>query len=82
MTTAEKNTHYGMLNDRFEGRSKRLRELGFKYVPIPGFDAAVFVKPRAFHPGKPPHTVQASLVMCADEIVWADRIEELERLPC
>lgn len=77
MTPAEKNAHYGKLNDRFDGRAVRLRKLGFKYTHIEGFDAACFVKPR---PGKKiPETIQASFVMHADEVVWADAITELEK---
>lgn len=71
------NAHYARLNDRFEGRSLRLRRLGFRYQHIPEWDTAVFVRR---HPHKPNRnqTVSASFVMCADDIVWADRLEELE----
>lgn len=69
------NEHYGLLNDRFEVRSRILRNLGFRYEHVEGFDMAVFVRPRPGH--KVPVCVPAAFVMHADYRCWSDRAEEL-----
>jgi hypothetical protein len=75
MTATEKNEHYGMLNDRFDGRANRLRKLGFVYVCIEEFNIAVFSIKRF---GKT-MTISAGTIMNADEVVWADTVEQAER---
>lgn len=75
MTAAEKNDHYGMLNGRFDNRADFLRDNGFKYEQVPGLNIAVFTKSRF---GRV-LCLPAALVMNADSIVWADRVEEVER---
>jgi len=74
MTASERNVHYGMLNDRFEGRSRRLRDLGFRYVRLEEHGIAVFAKTQH---GKT-HSISAGTVMNADAIVWADTLARAE----
>lgn len=80
MTAAEKSNHYRMLNERFDGRSLTLRRLGFVYerITVAGQTKGVFVKK---HPWMEKYNKieTAAMVMTADEIVWADRLEELSR---
>ena len=72
-----RDAHYAMLNNRFDDRAKQLRELGFTYTQVPEWDTAVFARKRL---GRTiPTTVPAAFVMHTDEIVWADRIEEVSR---
>jgi hypothetical protein len=78
MTAAEKNDHYGMLNTRFDDRAGVLLGMGFKYVRCPENDTASFVRPAPYHPGRK-DTVQTAFVMHADDLCWADRIDELAR---
>lgn len=75
MTKEERNGHYGKLNARFDERAAVLRGLGFKYEPLPVLNVAVFTRVRF---GKP-MTIAASYVLCADEIVWEDKLEEATR---
>ncbi len=75
MTPAERNAHYGKLNDRFDERSKLLRSLGFTYQHVPLMNLAVFSKVRA----SKPMTVPAGVVMHADEIAWEDEVERIKR---
>jgi hypothetical protein len=69
------NQHYGMLNDRFDGRSTRLRKLGYRYESIDGYGIAIFT---AIRFGKR-YAIPAATVMNADEIVWSDQLERAER---
>lgn len=78
MNSSTKNEHYGRLNDRFGDRSARLRNLGFVYEHVAGvdYDLAVFVRRR---PGyRKAEAVAAAFVMNADDVVWADRLAEVE----
>jgi hypothetical protein len=75
MTTAEKNAHYGFLNQRFDVRAAELIRRGFKYERIPTLDIAVFLRPR---PGRSvPTTLAASLVLNADPLVWQDTLDSV-----
>ncbi len=67
MTT---NEHYGQLNARFEERSAALRALGFCYERLTAYNIALFVRTRR---GKTV-SIAAGLVLCADDIVWADQL--------
>lgn len=71
------NEHYKMLNDRFDARAALLRQAGMSYVHIEEYNTAVFTIKKPVH--KRPLTFSASLVMNADEIVWADKLAELIR---
>lgn len=75
MTAAEKNEHYRILNERFDARAAEMRAKGFKYERIEAMNIAVFTKIRASRP----MCVPATLVMNADEIVWVDELERIDR---
>jgi hypothetical protein len=75
LTPAQRNEHYGKLNDRFDGRAAWLRDRGFKYETVPGMHVAVFTRTRC---GRL-HVVTASLVMNADEVVWEDEQDAVGR---
>lgn len=69
-----KDAHYRYLNERFDDRALELAKLGFKYQGVPGLNIAVFTRTRR---GRV-HTIAAGTVLNADEIVWADTIEEAQ----
>jgi hypothetical protein len=76
MTSKEKNDHYGKINHRFEERSQILRDLGFKYECVPGYELAVF----AHRPGtRKAHTIAAATVSLADAVVWEDYLADARR---
>jgi hypothetical protein len=75
LTPAQRNEHYGKLNARFDAREKFLIEMGFKREAIPLLNIAVYTRMKY---GKP-LAVCACLLSCADEIVWADKVDEIKR---
>lgn len=75
MTPAQKNDHYGMLNERFEERAEFLRNKGFTYIRIEEFGVAVFTRKRY---GNKPVTFAAGAVMNADSTVWGDMMNRAE----
>lgn len=75
MTPAQKNDHYGMLNERFEERSAFLRNKGFVYKRIEELGIAVFTRKRL---GGKPITFAAGAIMNADPTVWGDMMNSAE----
>lgn len=71
------NQYYGRMNDRFDGRSKRLRSLGFEYVRVDEFNLAIFTIKRLGM--KQAHTIPAAAVSYAEDRAWNDLLEAAER---
>ncbi len=75
MTASEKNEHYGKLNVRFDERNAVLFKMGYRREALAAYNIAIYVKMRH---GRA-HAIPAAVLTCADEIVWADHIEEAQR---
>ena len=75
LTAAQKNEHYGKLNERFDVRNGLLYRMGYRREAVPALNIAVYVKTRF---GRV-HAIPAAVLTCADEIVWADHMEEAKR---
>jgi hypothetical protein len=71
------NEYYGRLNEQFDLRAGYLRNKGFTYEHVAGYDMAAFVRR---NPAKKlPFTIPAAFVMHADQRSWADRCEDIDR---
>lgn len=75
LTAAEKNEHYGKLNARFDEREQFLRSAGFKRETVSALNIAIYTRSRF---GRS-LVITAAAVLMADEIVWGDKVEEVNR---
>lgn len=73
------NQHYGKLNERFDGRARRLARLGYvmSFVNVTTRDTVgVWTRKNTFGRSS---VVTSSSIMHADDYCWADIVAECER---
>jgi hypothetical protein len=71
MTPKQKNAHYGKLNERFDARCGELAKL----EPIKDYGTSVFIRRDPVFRLRN-QSVPAATVMYADDLVWADHLQE------